>query len=79
MLGAREPRIRLAVLVPNVPGELAQLTQVIFKIGGNILALGTFLGESSQKREVTFKVARVDRKSLIAAVEPLVERIVDVR
>lgn len=79
MLGAREPGIRLAVLVPNIPGELAKLTHAIFNIGGNILALGTFLGESSQNREVTIKLAGVDRQSLISAVEPLVERVVDVR
>lgn len=79
MLGAREPGIRLAVLVPNVAGELAKLTRAIYNAGGNILALGTFLGESSQNREVTIKVAGVDSRSLISAVEPLVERIVDVR
>lgn len=79
MLGAREPGIRLALLVPNVPGELAKLTHAIFNIGGNILALGTFLGESGQNREVTIKVAGVDSQSLISAVEPLVERIMDVR
>jgi acetoin utilization protein AcuB len=79
MLGAREPGLRLAVLVPNVPDVLAKLTHAVCNIGGYILALGTFLGESSQNREVTIKVAGVDNQSLIAAVEPFVERIVDVR
>jgi acetoin utilization protein AcuB len=79
MMGAREPGVRLAVLVPNVPGELAKMTNAIFNIGGNILALGTFLGESSQNREITIKVADVDQKALISAVEPLVERVVDIR
>jgi acetoin utilization protein AcuB len=79
MLGAREPGIRLVVLVPNTPDELDNLTHAVFNIGGNILALGTFLGESSQNREVTLKVAGVDRLSLMSAVEPWVERIMDVR
>jgi len=79
MLGAREPGVRIAVLIPNVSGELARLTKAIYETGGNILALGTFLGESSQNREVTIKVAGVDSQSLISAVEPLVERIMDVR
>ena len=79
MLGAREPGLRLAALVPNVPDVLAKLTYAVCNIGGYILALGTFLGESSQNREVTIKVAGVDNQSLISAVEPLVERIVDIR
>ena len=48
LLGAREPGIRVAALVPNIPGELSQLTQAISKIGGNILSFGTFLGSSSE-------------------------------
>ncbi len=79
MLGARQSGISLTVLVPNISGELARLTQAIFATGGNILALGTFMGESSENREVTIKVIGVDRPSLISAVGPLVERVVDVR
>jgi acetoin utilization protein AcuB len=79
MLGAREPGVRLAVLVANRPGELAKLTKAIYEVGGNILALGTFLGESSQTREVTIKVAGVDSQTLVSTVEPLVERLVDIR
>jgi acetoin utilization protein AcuB len=79
MLGARDPGVRLAVLVPNVAGELAQLTKAIFDVGGNILALGTFLGESSQNREVTLKVENVDGEALVSATEPYVERVIDLR
>jgi acetoin utilization protein AcuB len=79
MLGAREAGVRLAVLVPNVAGGLARLTEAIHAIGGNILALGTFLGESSQNREVTIKVEGVNPQILISRIEPLVERILDVR
>ena len=79
MLGAREPGVRLAVLVPDVARELVKLVQAIHEIGGNVLALGTFLGESSQNREVTIKVAGVNRQILASTIEPLVERILDVR
>jgi acetoin utilization protein AcuB len=65
--------------VKNSPDELAQLTKAINQCGGNLIALGTFLGDSSQNREVTFKVAGVNSQSLIAAFEPLVEHILDVR
>ena len=79
MLAAREPGVRISALIPNVPGELAKLTRAIFEAGGNILALGTFLGESSENYEVAVKVSGVPAKSLVAAIEPVVERIVDVR
>ena len=79
LLGAREPGIRVAALVPNVPGELNQLTQAISKVGGNILSLGTFLGNSSENREVTFKVESVDKQALQKSIEPFVERIIDIR
>jgi acetoin utilization protein AcuB len=79
MLGGRETGVRIAVLVPNEPGELTKLTKTIFEAGGNIVALGTFLGESSKNREVTIKVAGVDGKELISKIEPLVERVIDFR
>ena len=79
MLGAREPGVRIAVLVRNAPGELTKLTKAIFEAGGNIIALGTFLGESSENREVTIKVAGMDGKSLVSTIEPLVIRIIDIR
>jgi acetoin utilization protein AcuB len=79
MLGARESGVRIAVLVRNVPGELTKLTKAIFEAGGNIVALGTFLGESSENREITIKVADVDGKLLLSTIKPLVERIIDFR
>jgi len=78
MLGARERGIRLTVLVPNSPEGLVQLAKAIFDIGGNILSLGTFLGESCDNREVTMKVADVSTQVLKEAIEPFVERIVDI-
>ena len=79
LLGAREPGIRVAALVPDDPGELSQLTKAIFNIGGHILSLGTFLGDSSENREVTFKVEGVNEQDLQKSIEPFVERIVDIR
>jgi acetoin utilization protein AcuB len=79
MLGAREPGVRIAVVVPNIPGELTKLTTAIFEAGGKITAFSTFLGESGDEREVTIKIAEVDLQSLMVRIEPLVERIVDAR
>jgi acetoin utilization protein AcuB len=69
----------LAVLVSHVPGKVAELTKAIFEVGGNIVALGAFLGESSENREITVKVKNVDAKKLEEAVKNHVERIIDIR
>ena len=79
LLGAREPGVRIAALVPNIPGELAKLTKAISDSGGNIVALGTFFGESSENREVCIKVEGVDARSLEEAIRPYVEQIIDIR
>jgi acetoin utilization protein AcuB len=79
LLGARESGVRLACLVPNTPEELSQLTKAIFDAGGNILTLGTFLGESSANREITLKADGITSQTLETAVEPFVESILDIR
>lgn len=79
LLGAREPGTRLVALVPNVPGELSKMTQAIFDAGGNIVALGTFLGESTEDRQVMLKVDGVSAQVLRKVMQPVVKRIVDVR
>jgi acetoin utilization protein AcuB len=79
MLGGREAGVRAAVLVHDEPGTLAQLTKAVFDVGGNIIALGTFLGESSENREVAFKVNAVEAEALRAALVPAVEKILDIR
>jgi len=79
MFGARESGVRISVLIPNAPGTLTELTKSIFDSGGNLVALGTFLGESTENREITLKVKGVDKASLEAAVKDHVERVVDIR
>lgn len=79
LLGAREAGIRLAALVANRPGELAKLTAAVYQAGGNFLALVTSLGESTENRLVTAKVEGVELPALKRIVEPLVQRVVDIR
>ncbi len=45
MLGARRPGLRLSVMVPYRPGEIARLSTAIAGIGGNLTAFGTWEGE----------------------------------
>jgi acetoin utilization protein AcuB len=79
LLGAREAGVRLTVLVPDVPGELAKLTSIIRNLNGNIVAMVQVMGESSENREVTLKVAGVDQQALREAVNPEVQKIIDIR
>ena len=79
MLAAREPGVRLSVLISNVPGELAKLTKAIYEAGGNIIALGTFLGIDSENTEVTIKVNGAEIADIEKAVKGTVERILDIR
>jgi acetoin utilization protein AcuB len=78
-LGAREKGVRLTMLVPEEKGTLASVTSEIASMGGNILALSTFLGEDPTNRLVTVKVAGVPTQKLVAIMEALGMEIVDVR
>ncbi len=79
LLGAREKGVRLTMLIPEEPGMLASLTGEIAAMGGNILALGTFMGEDPTNRMVTVKVSDVPSEKLVAIMEALGMEIVDVR
>ena len=79
LFGARESGVRVTVLVPDVPGELAKLTKAIADAGGNIVALGTFAGEDPSTRAITIKVQGVDKDKLAEVLTPLAEKIEDIR
>jgi acetoin utilization protein AcuB len=79
VLGAREPGVRLTVMMPRDPGGLAYLTQAIFQAGGNIISVGSFYGESSDTAEVTLKVDGIPKDKLVELVKSSVMKIVDVR
>jgi acetoin utilization protein AcuB len=79
LFGARAKGIRLSVLVTDEPGALWRLTGAIQAIKGNIIALGTFLGENTGNGMVTFKVDGVTMEALKSAVAPTVMKILDVR
>ena len=79
LFGARASGIRLSVLVNNEPGALCRLTGAIQAINGNIVALGTFLGENTGNGMVTLKVDGVEMKALKAAIAPTVVKVLDVR
>lgn len=79
LLSARERGLRLTLLVPDKKGMLAALTGAIAGLGGDILTLGTFAGETPAKGLLTLKVRDVDRQALLDALKPLDVDVVDVR
>ncbi len=79
LLGARRAGIRATVSLADKPGELAGLAKAIQDIGGNIIALGTFMGESPSEGTVTLKVEGVKLEDLKQAIQPLAKRIIDIR
>jgi acetoin utilization protein AcuB len=79
LLGTREAGVRLTMLVPDEKGMLAKVTSEITELGGNIVSLGTFLGEEPTNVLLTIKVQDVKEEDLVKAMEPLAMKIVDVR
>jgi len=79
LLAAREMGVRLTMLVPDEKGMLARVTGKIAKLGGNIVSLGTFLGEDPTNALLTVKVQDVEEEDLVKAMEPLAMEMVDVR
>lgn len=79
MFGARYPGVRISVEVPRAPGQIAKITKDIFELGGDIVSLGTFQGESSETGQFTMKIDGVEMDRLVAAIKPHVLRIIDVR
>lgn len=79
LMGAREMGVRVTALVPEIPGELAQITESIAAAGGNFISFTQFSGENPSNREITFKVAGLDEDRVAEIVKPYVERVIDLR
>jgi acetoin utilization protein AcuB len=79
LFDAREKGTRLTVLAPYFKGSLAQISAAITEKGGLILALNVFQGEDPTNWGCTLKVADISKDELLEVVEPLVEKVIDVR
>ena len=79
LLGARRSGVRITMYVKDVRGELARVGQAVADIGGNIIATVELPGSDSTNYEVLLKVIDVSKEAVVAALKPIVERIVDVR
>lgn len=79
LMGAREQGTRFTLLVPEKAGMLAALAGRITQLGGNIVALGTFLGDDPTNRELMLKVQNVEKEELWPRIEELGIKLIDVR
>lgn len=79
LMGAREMGIRVTALVPEKHGELAELSRTITTAGGNFIAFGVFAGESELNRLVTFKTTGLDMDQMRTLINPLIEKLIDIR
>jgi acetoin utilization protein AcuB len=79
LFGARQKGVRVSVTMPNEKGALAKITSAVSHAGGNIIALGTFLGDDPSSGRCTLKVDGVRRDDLVAALTPQVRSVDDVR
>lgn len=79
LLGAREKGLRLTLRIPERMGEMARITTEIARLGGDILALGTFLGDDPTTAVVTVKVTDVPADQLEAAMRELGLEVLDSR
>jgi len=79
LFAGREEGVRLTMLVPEEKGMLAKITNKVSELGGNIVALGTFLGQDPTNRLLTIKVAGVGQIKLSNIMEELGLKVVDSR
>jgi len=79
LFGGRTHGVRITLLAPEKKGVLASLTSAIAELGGNIISLGTFLGQGASSRQIVVKVADVEEAALAAALKAIGVEITDVR
>lgn len=79
LLGANRKGVRVSAEVPNAPGVLAKLAKTIYEAGGNIVALGTFAGESLSTTLVMIKLEDIELNTVEELLRPQVSKITDIR
>ena len=68
-MGGGHPSLRITVVIPEEVGSLAQITNRVAALGGNIYSLGIFWGERSGDRIVAFRLEGVDRETAMQALK----------
>lgn len=71
LFAARQKGVRVSLSVPNEKGVLALVTGKIAEMGGNILALGTMMGEDPTTSQITLRVSDVAQEALVEGLHSL--------
>jgi acetoin utilization protein AcuB len=79
LMGARDVGVRVTALMHEERGQLARLTQTITNAGGNFVAFGQFTGEDPSNRLITCKIDGMQEEQVKQIIEPLVEKLIDLR
>lgn len=79
LTGARDPGLRITVLIPDQRGEIAAVTQAISQAGGDIIAMGIYSADQQGFGELFMKVTNLEEENLILVINPLVKQIKDIR
>ena len=59
-MGLRRAGIRLGIEVPDHPGVLAKITQIIYQFKANIISLATFAGVQEGEAQIVVRIAELD-------------------
>ncbi len=69
-MGLRRAGIRLSIEVPDHPGVLAKITQIIYQFKANIISLATFAGVREGEAQIIVRIAELDSvEELISELE----------
>jgi acetoin utilization protein AcuB len=68
VLGGGTGSLRLTVQVPNVPGQLAELSSRIAQVCGNISSVVAYDADQSERMNITLRVEGTDRETLLEAI-----------
>lgn len=79
LFGAREPGVRLTMLLAERPGELLKVSQAIVDKGGNIISLVICDGKDVTNKMCIVKVCNVSREDLLEGMKPFALEIIDIR
>jgi acetoin utilization protein AcuB len=79
MLGGGQAGLRLSLEIPRKKGVLAQLTQAIFELGGNIISIGSFNLDAPGDDGLVLKVQDVRRDQLVDTLEAIGDHVIDAR
>ena len=79
LLAIRQSGIRVTFLVKEKPGQLAKVTKIIAEHGGNFISFVQFAGDVLENRLVTVKVDGMELKQVRDCLDPIVEKVIDIR